>query len=273
MSIQLALESALIAQGQVSQFEQNCENQNQRAVWSDCLKLHSNTILQLNRTLIGLEKKRLPCTDLDAQTWLSTALTNIQTCRTGSLDLNVTDFTMPAASKNLSELISNTLAINGVLLATEDNNTQGYFPSWFARKNRRLLQSTSIAAKANLVVSKSGLGNFRSIQAAIDAASKRMFRTRFIIYVKRGVYRENIVVRVNSNNIWLVGDGLRDTIITSSRSVGAGYTTYSSATAGKKLYLFMLKFIHDNCYPLSFYQVNFSFNIRSNIFSSTNNFD
>jgi pectinesterase len=180
---------------------------------------------------------------------------------------------MPAASKNLSELISNTLAINGVSLATEDNNTQGYFPSWFSGQNRRLLQSTSIAAKANLVVSKSGLGNFRTIQAAIDAASKRMFRTRFIIYVKRGVYRENIVVRVNSNNIWLVGDGLRDTIITSSRSVGAGYTTYSSATAGKKLYLFMLKFIHDNCYPLSFYQVNFSFNIRSNIFSRTKNFD
>ncbi|XP_034929739.1 probable pectinesterase/pectinesterase inhibitor 33 [Populus alba] len=232
MSVQLALESALTAQGQVSQFKQNCENQNQRAVWSDCLKLHSNAILQLNRTLIGLETKRLPCTDLDAQTWLSTALTNIQTCRTGSLDLNVTDFTMPAASKNLSELISNTLAINGGLLATEDNNTQGFFPSWFSKQNRRLLQSTSIAAKANLVVSKSGLGNFRTIQAAIDAASKRMFGTRFIIYVKRGVYRENIEVGVNSNNIWLVGDGLRNTIITSSRSVGAGYTTYSSATAG-----------------------------------------
>ena len=32
----------------------------------------------------------------------------------------------------------------------------------------------------------------------------------------------------------LVGDGPKRTIITSSRSVKTGYTTYSSATAGKK---------------------------------------
>ncbi|KAG6746361.1 hypothetical protein POTOM_050901 [Populus tomentosa] len=232
MSVQLALEKALIAQRQVSRLRQNCEHQHQRAVWADCLKLHSNTILQLNRTLIGIGKKRLRCTDVDAQTWLSTALTNIQTCRTGSLDLNVSDFTMPAMSKNLSELISNTLAINGVLL--EDNSTQE-FPSWFSRHNRRLLQSASITAMANLVVAKDGSGRFRSIQAAINAASKRRYKTRLIIHVKRGVYKENIEVGVNNNNIWLVGDGERNTIITSSRSVGGGYTTYSSATAGKKI--------------------------------------
>ncbi|KAJ6971086.1 hypothetical protein NC653_035382 [Populus alba x Populus x berolinensis] len=229
MSVQLALEKALIAQRQVSRLGQNCEHQHQRAVWADCLKLHSNTILQLNRTLIGIGKKRLRCTDVDAQTWLSTALTNIQTCRTGSLDLNVSDFTMPAMSKNLSELISNTLAINGVLL--EDNSTQE-FPSWFSRHSRRLLQSASITAMATLVVAKDGSGRFRSIQAAINAASKRRYKTRLIIHVKRGVYRENIEVGVNNNNIWLVGDGVRNTIITSSRSVGGGYTTYSSATAG-----------------------------------------
>lgn len=235
MSVQLALEKALIAQRQVSQLGQNCEHQHQRVVWADCLKLHSNTILQLNRTLIGIRKKRLRCTDVDAQTWLSTALTNIQTCRTGSLDLNVSDFTMPAMSRNLSELISNTLAINGVLL--EDNNTAQEFPSWFSRRNRRLLQSASITAMANLVVAKDGSGKFRSIQAAINAASKRRYKTRLIIHVKRGVYKENIEVGANNNNIWLVGDGMRNTIITSSRSVGGGYTTYSSATAGKKINL------------------------------------
>lgn len=235
MSVQLALEKALIAQRQVSQLGQNCEHQHERVVWADCLKLHSNTILQLNRTLIGIRKKRLRCTDVDAQTWLSTALTNIQTCRTGSLDLNVSDFTMPAMTRNLSELISNTLAINGVLL--EDNNTVQEFPSWISRHSRRLLQSASITAMANLVVAKDGSGKFRSIQAAINAASKRRYKTRLIIHVKRGVYKENIEVGANNNNIWLVGDGMRNTIITSSRSVGGGYTTYSSATAGKKINL------------------------------------
>ncbi|KAJ6410663.1 hypothetical protein OIU84_007420 [Salix udensis] len=201
LSVQLALEKALVAQRQILRYGQSCENHHQRAVWADCLKLHSNTILQLNRTLKGIGEKRLTCTDFDAQTWLSTALTNIQTCQTGSSDLNVSDFTMSAMSKNLSKLISNTLAINGVLFATEDNSTQ-LFPSWFSRHNRRLLQSTSMTAQANLVVAK-------------DAE-----------FIGR-----NIEVGVNNNNVWLVGDGMRKTIITGSRSVGGGYTTYSSATA------------------------------------------
>ncbi|KAF5732299.1 pectinesterase/pectinesterase inhibitor 33 [Tripterygium wilfordii] len=97
---------------------------------------------------------------------------------------------------------------------------------------RKLLQSTTQASKANLVVTKDGSGHFRTIQAAIDAAARRRGSGRFIIYVKRGVYGENIEVGINNNNIVLVGDGMKDTIITSSRSVGRGYTTYSSATAG-----------------------------------------
>lgn len=233
ITAQVALESALNVQRQILQFGTNCQTHPQRAVWADCLKLHTNTIHQLNRTIRGLGTNQT-CTDFDAQTWLSTALTNIQTCRTGSLDLNVSEFIMPMVSNNLSELISNSLAVNGAFLAAEDNNTEG-FPRWFLGHERRLLQSSSITAKANLVVAKDGSGNFRTVQAAIDAAAKRRYDTRFIIHVKRGVYRENIEVGSNNNHIWLVGDGMRNTIITSSRSVGAGYTTYSCATAGKKL--------------------------------------
>ncbi|KAF2315789.1 hypothetical protein GH714_040327 [Hevea brasiliensis] len=228
--VQLALERALGAQRQVFRLKPKCQSHDHRAVWIDCFKLHADTIVQLNRTLQGIQTKN-GCTNFDAQTWLSTALTNIQTCRTGSLDFNVSDFIMPIMSNNLSELISNSLALNGVLLSVEDNNTEG-FPRWFSRNERRLLQSSSITAKANLVVAQDGSGHFRTVQAALDAAAKRRYGTRFIIHVKRGVYRENIEVGINNNNIWLIGDGLRSTIIASGRSVGGGYTTYSSATAG-----------------------------------------
>jgi pectin methylesterase-like acyl-CoA thioesterase len=51
--------------------------------------------------------------------------------------------------------------------------------------------------------------------------------------VKKGVYKENIEVAVHNDNIMLVGDGMQNTIITSSRSVQGGFTTYSSATAGE----------------------------------------
>lgn len=89
------------------------------------------------------------------------------------------------------------------------------------------------------MVAKDGSGNFQTVQAAIDVAAKRTsMSSRFIIYVKKGVYRENIEVGINNNNIMLVGDSMRNTIITSSRSVGRGFTTYSSATAGTYALIF-----------------------------------
>lgn len=156
------------------------------------------------------------------------------------MDLNVTDFIVPISSGNLSGLISNSLAINQALLKTESNgmanNSTGIddFPSWVTRRERNLLQTplSSVKLRPNLVVAQDGSGHFRRIQSAIDLASRRRRMGRFIIHVKKGVYRENIEVGNNNNNIMLVGDGMRRTIITSSRSVAGGYTTYNSATAG-----------------------------------------
>ena len=83
------------------------------------------------------------------------------------------------------------------------------------------------------MVAQDRSGHFRSIQAAINFAGRRRIKSRFVIYVKKGVYRENIEVGNDNHNIMLVGEGERKTIITSARSVKGGYTTYNSATAGK----------------------------------------
>ncbi|XP_022738183.1 probable pectinesterase/pectinesterase inhibitor 33 [Durio zibethinus] len=229
--VRLALDRAIMAGKNVLEFGQSCENWQQKAAWRDCLKLFDNTILQLNLTLRGLEsRRRMSCSDFDAQTWLSTALTNLRTCEAGFTDFNVSDFFTPVTSNNISELISNSLAVNGVFL--HKRNLTEVFPGWLSRNERRLLLSSSTKVKAHLVVAKDGSGNFRTVQAAIDAAAKRKRTSRFIIYVKRGVYRENIEVSNTNSNIMLVGDGMKRTIITSSRSVKTGYTTYSSATVG-----------------------------------------
>jgi len=146
-------------------------------------------------------------------------------------------------------MISNGLAINGAFLkaqAKKNNYTklieeiEDALPSWFSRQERRLLGSSSI--KAGLVVAKDGSGHFRTVQAAIDAASRRRFKTRFVIHVKRGVYKENIEVDKNNDNIMLVGDGMGVTIITSSRSVQDGSTPFSSATAGEYVIFFYFLF-------------------------------
>lgn len=241
--VQLALDWAVYARRHVEEYGPSCENELQKAAWSDCSCLYENTIIQLNRTLHGIEESHRSCTDFDAQTWLSSALTNIQTCRSGCSDLNISDFVGPTLSSNLSQLISNSLALNAFFLEQQENSTDKYvkgFPSWMSKHDRNLLQTTASRTRANLVVAKDGSGHFRSVQAAINLAARRRSRGRFVIYVKRGVYYENIEVGNNNDDIMLVGDGLRYTIISSGRSVRGGYTTYSSATAGTS---FPLSFI------------------------------
>ncbi|KAL1220174.1 putative pectinesterase/pectinesterase inhibitor 33 [Cardamine amara subsp. amara] len=240
MLVKIALDQAVITYSQTVSFGPSCTNNQRKAAWSDCVQLFQNTVAQLNRTLQGLNPAAsddVKCTEFDAQTWLSTAQTNIETCRSGSEDLNVSDFVMPVISNNnLSELIGNCLAVNGVFMKQHNHTTANhkeYFPSWVSRHERRLLVSASLAKSvAHLVVAQDRSGHFRSIQAAINYAAGRRIKSRFVIYVKSGVYRENIDVGNDNHYIMLVGDGARKTIITSGRSVQHGYTTYNSATAG-----------------------------------------
>ncbi|KAL8160290.1 hypothetical protein V2J09_001827 [Rumex salicifolius] len=236
LTIQVALDRALAAQGHTWRWGRNCTSHKERAAWADCVKLYHNTIIQLNQTLQGL--KTSTYSDFDVQTWLSASLTNLETCRVSSSDLNVTDFMLPHVEYNVSDLISNSLAINEGILGMDEilgyKHSSGLgFPNWVSRQDRRLLEGRrSLAAKVALfVVAKDGSGQFRSVQAAINAAAKVRGWGRKVIHVKKGVYRENIWVNPYLSDVMLVGDGLRVTIITSGRSIRSGYTTYNSATA------------------------------------------
>ncbi|GMP69944.1 hypothetical protein CsSME_00029014 [Camellia sinensis var. sinensis] len=108
MATQIAMERALNAEIHTKWLGSKCRNELEKNAWSDCLKLYESTILQLNNALDPNTK----CSDFDAQTWLSTALTNLETCRAGFIELGVSDFMLPLMSNNVSKLISNTLAIN-----------------------------------------------------------------------------------------------------------------------------------------------------------------
>ncbi|KEH29375.1 putative pectinesterase [Medicago truncatula] len=235
--IHLALERAVVMRNMAHNFGQNSWiTQKKKSVSRDCLKLFDNTVFHLNRTFLDLHKKK-SCSSFDAQTWLSTAYTNIETCRNGALELNIPKFIVPIMKVNMTQIISNGLFVNwefvkrdGRVRYTNDVTEEG-FPRWFSVRERKLLES-SRAIKAHIIVAKDGSGHFKRVQDAINAAGRRRFKTRFVIRVKKGVYRENIVVGKMNDNIMLVGDGSRNTVITSNRNVQAGFTTYSSATAG-----------------------------------------
>ncbi|KEH22545.1 pectinesterase/pectinesterase inhibitor [Medicago truncatula] len=231
MLVKLALNQALTMQKEAQDNSQQQQNSSvHKTVHADCFKLFENTIFHLNHTLEGLNNASKNCSPNDVQTWLTTSLTNIETCKSGALELNAQDFNF-IMQTNVIEMIRNILAINMHFLKHNKETEEGSFPNWFSMHERKLLQSKS-PVKYNIVVAKDGSGQYKTVQAALNAAAKRKYKTRFVIHVKKGVYKENIEVAVHNDNIMLVGDGMQNTIITSSRSVQGGFTTYSSATAG-----------------------------------------
>ncbi|KAH0979192.1 hypothetical protein GBA52_006369 [Prunus armeniaca] len=105
------------------------------------------------------------CTDYDAQTWLSTALSNLDTCRAGFVELGVSDFVLPLMSNNVSKLISNTLSIgNGSNVPAVTNRYKEGFPTWVSPGDRKLLQSLPAA---DVVVAQDGSGNYKTIKEAL----------------------------------------------------------------------------------------------------------
>ncbi|XP_074293625.1 putative pectinesterase/pectinesterase inhibitor 59 [Silene latifolia] len=235
MIIEVALDRARHAQTHIWGWGMKCDDHKKRAAWADCIKLYDHTIIQLNYTLQGLTSNS-SFTDCDAQTWLSSALTNLDTCLRGSQDMNVTTFIWPHVSYNVSELISNGLALGDATdnSTSTSTSTNEAYPSWLSHNGRRLLldSRSSVVRKAMFVVSKDRSAKYTTIQAAIDAAAKSSIAGRKVIYVRKGVYKENIYVGPYTNDITLIGDGMKNTIVTAGRSVKSGFTTYNSATAG-----------------------------------------
>lgn len=200
----------------------------------------------------------------DIQTWLSATLTFQEACKDAAtgLGLPCDDLVMTQISKkmsHLSQLSSNQLALANLIgsgkstninnrnnitrrgLVENDHHDQdhehdddhdkkegGAFPKWVSRRDRKLLQViTPTPIKANAVVAQDGTGNYRTVSEAIQAASGG----RFVIYVKRGVYKEQIYT--NKDGITLIGDGKYQTIIVGDDSVAGGTSMPRTATFSK----------------------------------------
>lgn len=220
VSLKIAIERAKMGQQNTNSLGPKCRNPKEKAAWDDCIELYHYTIKKLNET-IGTK-----CTQIQSQTWLSTALTNLETCKNGFYDLGVTNYVLPLLSNNnITKLLSNTLSLNKV--PYQQPNYKDGFPTWVKPGDRKLLQTSSAASKANVVVAKDGSGKFTTVNAAVSAAPSSS-SGRYVIYVKSGVYNEQVDIK--AKNIMLVGDGIGKTIITGSKSVGGGTTTFRSAT-------------------------------------------
>lgn len=228
----------------------------------DCLELYEDTIDQLNHSRRSYD---LNFSAHDRQTSLSAAIANQDTCKNGFKDFNLTSsyskYFPIHVHRNLTKSISNSLAVSKAAAeavaekhpatAFTKFNKQGssggggggggrrlmfwdnQFPSWIPLTDRKLLEGSVTTAKPDLVVAKDGSGHYTSIQQAINAAAKLPRRNkRLVIYVKAGVYRENVEIKKSVKNVMVIGDGIDSTVVTGSRNVKDGTTTFRSATFG-----------------------------------------
>ncbi|KNA04149.1 hypothetical protein SOVF_202360 [Spinacia oleracea] len=223
---------------------------------SDCLDLLQLSGDELTWTLSASQYGKGNGTgDLgsDLKTWLSAALANQETCLegfdgTGSMVKSLVAGSINEVSSLVQDILhmvhvsprptrgSNSNRANGTrpggggrrLLMKEAVTDGDGFPSWVRSKDRKLLQATGMSSP-NVTVALDGSGNYSRIMDAIEDAPSHS-TDRFVIYVKKGLYEENVEIKRKKTNIMMYGDGMDVTIITGNRSVFDGWTTYRSAT-------------------------------------------
>ncbi|ONI04864.1 hypothetical protein PRUPE_6G344600 [Prunus persica] len=81
----------------------------------------------------------------------------------------------------------------------------------------------------NVTVCKAGNGNFRTIMEAVAAAPNHS-RDHFVIFVKKGFYKENVKIDSQKWNLVMIGEGMDVTTISGSRSFRDGWSTFDSPT-------------------------------------------
>lgn len=104
-------------------------------------------------------------------------------------------------------------------------------PEWLHSKDRKLLQNSDLRKKANIIVTKDGSSKYKTITAALKAVPDKS-NQRFVIYVKRGVYYENVQVGKKKWNVVMVGDGMTSTIVSGRLNFVDGTPTFQTATFG-----------------------------------------
>ncbi|XP_039060081.1 putative pectinesterase/pectinesterase inhibitor 24 [Hibiscus syriacus] len=191
---------------------------------------HLNESLSLSSTTTSIET----AVD-DLRTWLGSSGTYQQTCIDGFKEID--DDSVDNRLKLSFELTSNSLAIiTWISKVTSAFNLNRRRLMEFEHRRRlhgeRVLAESSdkLKKKADIIVAKDGSGQYKTISEAMKAVPEKSKKKRTVIYVKKGVYKENVRVEKNKWNVTMIGDGMKSTIVTWNLNVVDGTPTFSTAT-------------------------------------------
>ncbi|KAJ9562960.1 hypothetical protein OSB04_008120 [Centaurea solstitialis] len=223
MLVRTSIDDALVVCARVHEIEAKYPNAPGKSSWSSCVHYFDMIVFTLNKIF----DNTLEPTQLDIQTWLSVSLTYIDVCEKGFELVNImTNAILPFVSNNLRKLITNSLATSALNRVSKNP----MFVHWNMR-NEYMLSDNLATKRPDVVVAKDGSGNYRTVQHAVNAASKLAKpKSKFVIYVKSGVYTENVMILQTVSYITMYGDGINKTIITGSRSLGGRITELKHTT-------------------------------------------
>ncbi|XP_071708685.1 probable pectinesterase/pectinesterase inhibitor 12 [Rutidosis leptorrhynchoides] len=201
----------------------------------DCKELHQITLSSLKKSLTATTSSPFFNNKLaDTKTFLSAAVTNKNTCleglesASGPLKPLLVD-TIIAAYKHVSNslsLVSKTNLHTNISNNDDDDDDDNDDDDDDDNGDG---DDDDNDDYYTFTVATDGSGNFSTITDAINFAPNNSL-DRVIIYIKQGLYQENVEIPSYKPNIVLLGDGSGMTIITGNRSVVDGWTTFRSAT-------------------------------------------
>ncbi|CAN6848862.1 unnamed protein product [Brassica oleracea var. botrytis] len=187
------------------------------------MKMSTRRLQQAVEALNGSSRKRH--TKHDVQTWLSAAMTFQQSCKDSVLDSSGSSSAVSHITQkmdHLSRLVSNSLALVDTFMEIPKPTV---LPRWVSAGERKLLASRTSRSRPHVLVAKDGSGDYRTVMDAVKAASGN---GRFIIYVKRGIYKEK--VRIEKDEITLIGEGKDLTVIVGDDNAAGGSSVPDTAT-------------------------------------------
>ncbi|CAH9077071.1 unnamed protein product [Cuscuta europaea] len=196
-----------------------------------CNEMMEMSRKRLNQAMAAL--KELPEKQKqDIQTWLSAVVTFQLACK-DSADTSALSSSSASNTKELLARISRTvnfhsqLASNALSLVNRmtEHVAGGFSGRGISGRQSKLPQAASDKSKADVVVAKDGTGNYKTVSEAVQSIPEGR---QFVIYVKSGVYKENI--HISKDGVTLIGDGKYSTVITGDSSVGGGSSLQGSAT-------------------------------------------
>ncbi|CAH9073853.1 unnamed protein product [Cuscuta epithymum] len=238
-----SLNEVRLAMDALSKFTTLSVSPREQIAIRDCQELLDFSVTELAWSMKEMREMRTthpttnPSSEGNLKAWLSAALSNQDTCLEGfeGTDKRLVSF-IKGSLTQVTQLINNVLKLYVQLRELPfkppiNETSRSDFPSWMTDGDKEMVVSSKpgIGMHVDAIVALDGSGHYRSIAQAVFAAPSYSNR-RYVIYVKKGIYHENVDMKKKKTNIMLVGDGIGVTVVTGNRNFMQGWTTFRTAT-------------------------------------------